>query len=57
MKIYDEDKFKKYLNKPVRVKMMGISAIAIAEGAILASFSTRDELRKYFPYGDYVLIQ
>lgn len=53
MKIYDEKKFNKYLNNPVRVKSMGINIVAIAEGAILASFESIDELRKYFPYGNY----
>lgn len=53
MKIYDEKKFNKYLNNSVRIKSMGTNIVAIAEGAILASFESYNELRKYFPYGNY----
>lgn len=38
MKIYDEEKFIKYLNKPVRIKLMFPNIVAIAEGALLATF-------------------
>ncbi len=57
MKIYDELKFEKYIGHSVRVKSMGLNKVAIAEGAILASFSSYNELRKYFPYGNYELIK
>ena len=57
MKIYDEIKFQKYTGHPVRIKNMGLNKVAIAEGAILASFSSYEELRKYFPYGNYEVIQ
>ena len=53
MIIYDNDKFNKYLNSPVRVKAMFPNQIAIADGAILASFKDLKELRQYFPYGNY----
>ena len=56
MKIYDEEKFNKYLWNPVRVKSMGNNIVAIAEGALLAVFSSYDELRQYFPYGNYEII-
>lgn len=54
MKIYDEEKFNKYLNNPVRVKSMFPNIVAIAEGALLATFSSYDELRCFFPYGKYI---
>jgi len=54
MKIYDEDKFNKYLNNPVRVKRMLFDIVAIAEGSLLASFNNINELRIYFPYGNYI---
>ena len=57
MKIYDEIKFNKYLGNPVRVKRMFPNIVAIAEGAILATFKTIEELRKYFPYGNYKMIE
>ncbi len=57
MTIYDELKFQKYTGHPVRVKSMGLNKVAIAEGAILASFSSYSELRQYFPYGNYELIK
>lgn len=53
MKIYDKDKFNKYLNNPVRIKSMFPNIVAIAEGALLASFDNLEELRNYFPYGNY----
>ena len=56
MTIYDEKKFNKYLNNSVRVKSMGTNIVAIAEGAILASFKSYEELRQYFPYGNYEII-
>ena len=56
MKIYDEIKFNKYLGNPVRVKRMFPEIVAIAEGALLASFKTIEELREYFPYGNYKVI-
>ena len=56
MKIYDEKKFNKYLGNPVRIKSMGNNIVAIAEGALLAVFSSYDELRYYFPYGNYQII-
>jgi hypothetical protein len=57
MTIYDEIKFQKYTGKPVRVKNMCLNIVAIAEGAILASFSSYNELRQYFPYGNYEVIK
>lgn len=56
MTIYDKLKFEKYTGYPVRIKNMGLNKVAIAEGAILASFSSYSELRKYFPFGNYQLI-
>ena len=56
MKIYDEIKFNKYLGHPVRVKRMFPDIVTIAEGALLASFKTIEELREYFPYGNYKVI-
>jgi len=56
MKIYDSEKFEKYKNNPVRIKGMGLNYVAIAEGALLASFDSLSELRKVFPYGNYVVI-
>lgn len=57
MKIYDEIKFNKYLGSPVRVKRMFPDIVAIAEGTLLATFKTIEELREYFPYGDYKIIE
>ena len=57
MTIYDENKFNKYLNNPVRIKRMFPNIIAIAEGAILASFKTIQELREYFPNGNYKILK
>ena len=57
MKIYDEKKCYKYLGNPVRVKRMFPNIVAIAEGAILATFKTIEELREYFPYGNYKVIE
>lgn len=57
MTIYDELKFNKYKNHPVRIKSMFPNIVAIAEGALLASFKTIEELREYFPYGNYVKIE
>lgn len=57
MTIYDELKFNKYKNNPVRIKSMFPNIVAIAEGALLASFKTIEELREYFPYGNYVKIE
>ena len=56
MILYDEIKFNKYLGHPVRVKRMFPDIAAIAEGALLASFKTIEELREYFPYGNYKVI-
>ena len=56
MKIYDEIKFNTYLGYPVRVKIIFPDIVAIAEGALLASFKTIEELREYFPYGNYKVI-
>ncbi len=53
MKIYNEEKFNKYINNPVRVKRMFPEIVAVAEGALLASFKTIEELRIFFPYGNY----
>ena len=53
MKIYDEEKFNKYRNNPVRVIRMFPEIVAVAEGALLASFKTIEELRIFFPYGNY----
>lgn len=53
MKIYDEEKFNKYKNNPVRVIRMFPDIVAVAEGAIIASFNTIEELRMFFPYGNY----
>ena len=55
--IYDETKFNKYLGKPIRVKAMFPNIVAIAEGALLASFSNYNELRNYFPYGNYIPLE
>lgn len=53
MKIYDTIKFEKYLAQPVRVKSMGKNMAAVAEGALLATFESIEELRNYFPYGKH----
>jgi len=53
MKIYDKEKFDKYKGNSVRVKRIFPNVVAIAEGALLATFKTIEELRKYFPYGNY----
>lgn len=57
MIIYDKEKFEKYLNNPIRIIRMFPNIIAIAEGAILASFKTIKELREYFPYGNYKILK
>lgn len=57
MIIYDSIKFNKYIGYPVRVKRMFPNVIAISEGAILASFNNIEELRNYFPYGNYNIIK
>lgn len=57
MKIYNEEKFKKYTGNPVRIKGMGNYQVAIAEGHILAIFDSITELRKYFPFGTYMAIK
>ena len=57
MKIYDEIKFNKYLGNPVRVKRMFPETVAVAEGTLLASFKTIEELRIFFPYGNYKMIE
>ena len=56
MEIYDEIKFNKYLGNSVRIKRIFPNVVAIAEGALLASFKTIEELREYFPYGNYKVI-
>lgn len=56
MKIYDKEKFRKYRNNPIRIKRMFPNIVAIAEGAILASFDNIEQLRDYFPYGNYQVI-
>ena len=53
MKIYNEEKFNKYRNNPVRVIRMFPEIVAVAEGVLLASFKTIEELRIFFPYGNY----
>ena len=53
MKIYDKEKFDKYKNNPVRVIRMFSDIVVVAEGAIVASFKTIEELRIFFPYGNY----
>lgn len=57
MIVYDEKKFNHYLGNPVRVKRMFPDIVAIAEGALLATFKTIEELREYFPYGNYKMIK
>lgn len=57
MQIYDEIKFNKYLGNPVRVKRMFPNVVTVAEGALLATFKTIEELREYFPYGNYKMIE
>ena len=49
IKIYDTEKFIKYKNNPVRVKLMNQKYVAIAEGAILATFTEMKLLRRFFP--------
>jgi hypothetical protein len=56
MKIYDEIKFNNYLGNPIRVKRMFPDIVPIAEGALLATFKTIEELRECFPYGNYKVI-
>jgi hypothetical protein len=57
MTICDKIKFNKYLGNPVRVKRMFPNIVAIAEGSLLATFKTIEELREYFPYGNYKMIE
>jgi hypothetical protein len=57
MKIYDLKKFNKYRGHPVRIKSMGRHMVAIAEGALLATFKDMDNLRLIFPSGKYKIIE
>jgi hypothetical protein len=53
MKILNNNLFYKYRYLPVRIKLMGLYFIAIAEGFPIASFETMKILRMYFPNGVY----
>lgn len=49
--------FKKYKGKPVRLKSMIWGYTAIAEGFLLATFKTMEELHSVFPNGNYKKIE
>ncbi len=53
MKIYHQRFFNKYIGHPIRIKSGCNYYTAIADGFLLATFNSLDELRKYFPYGNY----
>ncbi|MFW6225490.1 MAG: hypothetical protein ACOC3V_00860 [bacterium] len=56
MVIYKEELFDKYVGHPIRIKMMFMGWVAIAEGFPVAFFKNIHELYKYFPCGKYKLI-
>lgn len=56
MKIYNKIMFARYLSKHIRIKKMGNKYVAIGSGFLLASFNSLENLRKYFPFGTYKLI-
>jgi hypothetical protein len=57
MKVYNQKYFNKYLGKPVRVKSGCNYYTTIAEGWLLATFNNLKEVRKYFPYGNYIKLK